>query len=104
MNFTPAVDSTFCQSCALGKHHQIYGKISLIQRTKLPSERLYSDFFSNGDFLSSIKNIYYRAFAVDNASCIKILITLKTKDNISQEIINTINKTETQTRQKVKFF
>ena len=94
----------FCESCALEKHHKIHSKQSATQHAELPGERLYCDLFGGGNSLPEIGNIKYITLIVDDATCLKIAVTLKTKNAIRKKVINTIKRVKTHTGQRVKFF
>lgn len=94
----------FCELCALGKHHKIYSKQSAMGRAEFPEEQLHCDLFDSGDFLARVGNIKYGALIVDNVTCLKMTVILKTKNVIGKEIIDTIKRVKTHTKRPVKFF
>ena len=91
-----------CQS--QDRDNRIHSRLPPTHRTKLPGKRIHCDLFGGGDSLLGVGNIHYGALVVDDATCIKIPITLKTKDTICGEIISIINRVETHTGRQVKYF
>ena len=88
-------DQEFCEACILGKQHKIHSKSPPSQRALVPGERLHCDLFGGGDTLPGVANIKYGVLIVDDASRIKIPITLKTKDAICPEVEHAIKRVET---------
>jgi hypothetical protein len=94
----------FCETCVLDKAHKIHSKISAAHKTKLSDERLHSDLFDDENTLSDVENFRYDAIVMNDHTCMKFLISLRSKDEITIKIQALFNKMKTHTDRKIKFF
>lgn len=82
----------------------MHNKKSAINYTIKNGKRLHLDLFRGRDTLQSISGYYYRRVVIDDTTCMKFSITLKSKDTIYRELVTIFNQVKTHTRQDLEYF
>ncbi len=98
------INNYFCKTCVLDKVYKFHSKTSAAHRTKTIEERLHFDLFDEEDTLSNVEDFRYEAIMIDDHTCMKFLIILKSKDKIVNKIRVLFNKMKIHTDRKIRFF
>lgn len=94
----------FCKACTLRKQYKVHSKEPPIDTTNKAKVRLHADFFGGRNLLLGVWSYKYGAIYTYEATWIKFLTTMKSKDAICKESKIFFRKIETFTSKKIQYF
>lgn len=101
---TSIIESEFWEAYTLAKQYKVYSKKRLIDTTDIFYVRLYADLFVGKNTLLAGGYYQYGAMFINEATCMRFPITMKSKDAIYKENKAVFNKIEIDTDKKMQDF
>jgi hypothetical protein len=97
-----AADKNFCEACVLGKQHKVHEKGPASHRATEAGDRIHGDLVGGKESLPAVSGYRYAAILTDDATRMRMAVTLKHKDDVVKETTALINIIEAHTKQPIR--